>query len=56
MSGELIAERLTSVDSAEATSWQPSSDDRKNSCDKMADNTGHGLIPTGNRTAPTTIR
>jgi hypothetical protein len=56
VSGELLAERLSSVDSAEATSWRPSLDDRKNSSDKMADNTGHGLIPTGNRRARTAIR
>jgi hypothetical protein len=56
ISGELIADRLSSVDSAETTSWRPSSDDRKNSCDKMADNTGHGLIPTGNGSARTAIR
>jgi hypothetical protein len=46
ISGELGGGGGSCVDNAEATSWRPSLGDSKNSCHKMADNTGHGLIPT----------
>jgi hypothetical protein len=53
VSGKFISERVFSVSDRRkilaATNlkwWRVG-----NSCDTMADNTGHGLISTGNRTA-----
>ena len=48
MSEEFIQERLRSVYSAGAKYGLPYLDDSKNNCDTMADNKGHGLIPTEN--------
>lgn len=46
--GEFITKQLSSVSSTEAKAWQPQIYGR-DSCDTVADNTGHGLIATDYR-------
>ena len=53
-SEEFVAEGMSSVDSAEAKSWRPQIERQSggtNSCYRMADSTGQGLISTGDREA-----